>query len=181
VRAAVVAAGEDAVALGVPVASAAAQVCRGMAEADPGLLLGAAEYYGSAGRPLERAGALEEAAVLLAGRGEVEGAREAFAGAVAGYLGLGAVFDLRRADARLRVLGVRRAHRGRRAAPAHGWEALTGTERVIAGLVAQGRSNPDIAAELVLSRSTVQTHVSHILAKLGARSRAEIARQALHA
>ena len=48
--------------------------------------------------------------------------------------------------------------------------------RLIAGLVAQGRSNPDIAAELALSRSTVQTHVSHILAKLGARSRAEIIR-----
>jgi DNA-binding NarL/FixJ family response regulator len=50
---------------------------------------------------------------------------------------------------------------------------------VIAGLVAQGRSNPDIAAELMLSRSTVQTHVSHILAKLSARSRAEIVRHAL--
>jgi DNA-binding NarL/FixJ family response regulator len=44
--------------------------------------------------------------------------------------------------------------------------------------VATGRSNPDIAAELVLSRSTVQTHVSHILAKLGARSRADIIRHA---
>jgi tetratricopeptide (TPR) repeat protein len=40
-------------------------------------------------------------------------------------------------------------------------------------------SNPDIAAELWLSRNTVQSHVSHILAKLGARSRMEIARQAL--
>jgi DNA-binding NarL/FixJ family response regulator len=45
--------------------------------------------------------------------------------------------------------------------------------------VAQGRSNPDIAAELFLSRHTVQTHVSHILAKLGARSRTEIAAEAL--
>jgi DNA-binding NarL/FixJ family response regulator len=66
-------------------------------------------------------------------------------------------------------------------APAHGWEALTPTERLVAGLVALGRSNPDIATELVLSRSTVQTHVSHILAKLGARSRMEIARHALSA
>jgi DNA-binding NarL/FixJ family response regulator len=42
--------------------------------------------------------------------------------------------------------------------------------------VARGRSNPEVAAELFLSRNTVQTHVSHILAKLGVPSRAEIAR-----
>ena len=46
----------------------------------------------------------------------------------------------------------------------------------IAYLVGDGRSNPDIAAELLLSRNTVQTHVSHILAKLGAQSRAETIR-----
>jgi DNA-binding NarL/FixJ family response regulator len=49
----------------------------------------------------------------------------------------------------------------------------------VAYLVAMGRSNPDIAAELFLSRNTVQTHVSHILAKLGVRSRAEIVREAV--
>jgi DNA-binding CsgD family transcriptional regulator/tetratricopeptide (TPR) repeat protein len=178
-RAAAEAAEEAAAAEPLPVVTAAADVCRGVAESDPGPLLSAAEYYWSTGRPLARAEALEEAAVLLAGRGEVEDARRAFAGSAASYQGLGAVFDLRRADVRLRALGIRRARPGRRQAPAHGWEALTPTERVIAGLVAQGRSNPDIAAELVLSRSTVQTHVSHILAKLGARSRAHIIRYAL--
>ena len=48
---------------------------------------------------------------------------------------------------------------------------------MIAELVAKGRSNPDIAAELLLSRRTVQSHVSHILAKLNAKSRVEIARE----
>ena len=56
-----------------------------------------------------------------------------------------------------------------------GWGALTPTEVRVAGLVAAARSNPDIAAELFMSRYTVQTHVSHILAKLGAQSRVEIA------
>ena len=55
-----------------------------------------------------------------------------------------------------------------------GLGALTPTEVKVAGLVAGGESNPDIAAELFLSRNTVQTHVSHILTKLGARSRVEI-------
>ncbi len=39
-------------------------------------------------------------------------------------------------------------------------------------------SNPQIAAHLFLSRRTVQTHVSHILAKLSLNSRIDIAREA---
>ena len=39
-------------------------------------------------------------------------------------------------------------------------------------------SNPQIAAQLFLSRRTVQTHVSHILAKLDLHSRIDIAREA---
>ena len=62
--------------------------------------------------------------------------------------------------------------------PTSGWFALTPTERRIAYLVADGLSNPDIAAERFLSRRTVQSHVSHILTKLDARSRAEIAEEA---
>ena len=77
---------------------------------------------------------------------------------------------------RLRPHGIRRAARPSRR-PDSGWAALTPTEVKIADQVAKGQSNPDIAAELVISRNTVQTHVSHILAKLGARSRAEIARE----
>jgi DNA-binding NarL/FixJ family response regulator len=46
----------------------------------------------------------------------------------------------------------------------------------VAELVAKGRSNPDIAAELYMSRRTAQAHVSHILGKLGLRSRMELMR-----
>jgi DNA-binding NarL/FixJ family response regulator len=60
-----------------------------------------------------------------------------------------------------------------------GWPALSPTELAVAYLVGEGRSNPDIAAEMFLSRATVQTHVSHILTKLGVRSRVEIAREAM--
>jgi DNA-binding NarL/FixJ family response regulator len=44
-------------------------------------------------------------------------------------------------------------------------------------MVGAGRSNSDIAAELLLSRHTVPAHVSNILAKLGLRSRSEVARE----
>jgi DNA-binding CsgD family transcriptional regulator/tetratricopeptide (TPR) repeat protein len=173
------AAREEAARGSLPAKTAAADWCRGLAGDHPGPVLAAAAYYETAGRPLDRAQALEDAAVLLAGRGDLPAARRAFLDAARIYAGLGAAWDLRRADTRLRRYGIRRGRVGRRASAATGWDALSPAETEIARQVAAGRSNPDIAAALFLSRNTVQTHVSHILAKLDAHSRAEITRQAL--
>lgn len=52
---------------------------------------------------------------------------------------------------------------------------LSARETEIAALVAEGLGNPAIAARLVLSRRTVEGHVQRILAKLGFRSRSQIA------
>ena len=52
---------------------------------------------------------------------------------------------------------------------------LTAREREVAALVAQGKSNHDIAVTLVLSERTVDTHVGNILSKLGFSSRTQIA------
>jgi DNA-binding NarL/FixJ family response regulator len=92
------------------------------------------------------------------------------------YGQLGAAWDIRRADARLRAYGVRRGPRSAHRRESSGWGALTASESRIAELVGQGWSNPDIAAELYLSRRTVQTHVSHILTKLQLHSRIEVVR-----
>jgi DNA-binding CsgD family transcriptional regulator len=70
-----------------------------------------------------------------------------------------------------------RGQRGQRAA--FGWEALTQTEVKIAAMVARGDSTSDIARGMFLSRRTVQTYISHILAKLGAKGRVDIVREAL--
>ena len=51
---------------------------------------------------------------------------------------------------------------------------LTERERELVGWVATGRSNDEIAAELVISPATVRTHVSRAMIKLGARDRAQL-------
>lgn len=56
---------------------------------------------------------------------------------------------------------------------------LTPREKEVLALMAQGKSNPDIADELIISRSTVKFHVSSILSKLGAASRTEAVSRAL--
>jgi len=53
--------------------------------------------------------------------------------------------------------------------------ALTDREEQVLATVARGRTNSEIAAELYITLSTVKTHITSLMAKLGARNRVEIA------
>jgi DNA-binding CsgD family transcriptional regulator len=168
----------DAVVDGSPSRVAAARFCAALIGDDADELDAVAAGYGSYGWLPARAFALEEAAVRRAAAGDAGRARAALTDAARIYTALGAAWDIRRADTRLRRFGVRRGPHSIRRGATSGWGALTPAERRIAQLVGQGLSNPDIAAQLFLSRRTVQTHVSRILAKLGVSSRVEIVRSA---
>jgi DNA-binding NarL/FixJ family response regulator len=73
-----------------------------------------------------------------------------------------------------RVIEQFAAAPARRAAPRPGLDELTDREREIVAWVATGRSNDEIAEELVVSPATVRTHVSRAMLKLRARDRAQL-------
>ena len=161
-------------------AAAASLRCRGLLSSDPGPLRDAVAHYRSAGPAVELPAALEDLAVVLAERSQNDEARVTLHEAVGLYDGMQAAWDIRRADSRLRPYGIRRGVRSRRGPRAtSGWEALTPTEVRVAAMVAGGAATPDIARGMFLSRRTVQTHISHILTKLGAKGRVDIVREAL--
>lgn len=86
------------------------------------------------------------------------------------YTELGAEPFAARCQRELRACGVVRAS----AAP-HAGTSLTPQEAAVARLVAEGLSNRDVAAELVLSVKTVEFHLGRVFTKLGVRSRSQLA------
>ena len=84
----------------------------------------------------------------------------------------------------IRGLSEKKAGDARREAPAGGGnrslaEPLTKREVEVLGLMAQGRTNPEIARELVIARPTAKTHVERVIRKLGASDRTQAAVRAV--
>ncbi len=152
--------------------------CLGLAGRDPGLLAEAVASYRSSGQKFQLAQATEDLGIVLAEGGDTAAARPHLVEALRLYEDLAATWDLHRMRARFREYGMRTGSHAARDRPATGWASLTETETRIARLIADGKSNPEIAHTLFLSRRTIESHVSHILAKLGQRSRVDIARLA---
>jgi DNA-binding CsgD family transcriptional regulator len=73
------------------------------------------------------------------------------------------------------AIAFARRSRGRRERAEDGWESLTPAEAQAAELAAGGATNPEIASRLLMSRSTVKTHLSRAYGKLGVSNRTELA------
>jgi DNA-binding CsgD family transcriptional regulator len=146
--------------------------CRGLVAAAQGAvdeaatLLGrAAAGHGARGDRYGAARSLLALGVVCRRMRQKRAAREAIAAALADFERLGAQTWSEKARAELGRIGGRRREPG-----------LTAAERRVAALVAEGRTNREVAAALFLGERTVETHLSHVYAKLGVRSRAELAR-----
>ena len=159
----------------VPWMTGAALRCRGLIEDDAEVLQAAAGACAGGSRPLGLALACEDAGAAFARQGRLDRARPLLDQALGIYERLGAARDLARAEATLREAGIRRGRRGTRGRPQVGWASLTPAEHAVAGLVAEGLSNPQIGERLYISHRTVQTHLAHMFAKLDIATRAQLA------
>ena len=153
--------------------SVAAAHCGGIVGRNPDRLADAVARHPD---PWARASAAEDLGTMLAAMNDRAAAVAHLDDAFAGYGQVDAERDLARVRSRLRRLGVRRQHRVPAGRPAVGWASLTETERVVAGLVAQGLTNQQVAQQMYVSGHTVGFHLKQVFRKLGIGSRVELAR-----
>jgi DNA-binding CsgD family transcriptional regulator len=146
--------------------------CRGLIAAARGdidesmaLLDEAVARHGELGDPYGRARALLSLGVVRRRARQKRPARDALAQALEAFERLGARTWIERARSELGSIGGRTREEG-----------LTPAEQRVAALVAAGRTNREVAAALFLGERTVASHLTHIYAKLGIRSRTELAR-----
>jgi len=157
--------------LGRPFALATAARGRGLVLAARGDLAGAqAELEKSLvehdrlGWPFERARTLLALGIVMRRGKHKRAARDTLQQALAIFDHLGARLWSAKATAELARIGGRPAPTG----------SLTPTERCVAELVADGRTNQQVADQLFLSSKTVAAHLTAVYAKLGVRSRIEL-------
>jgi DNA-binding CsgD family transcriptional regulator len=146
--------------------------CRGLVAAARGhvgtaaaVLAGAVSQHEAVGDRFGRARALLALGIVRRRSRQKRAAREAIEAARAGFEELGAAGWAERASRELGAIGGRTRIDG-----------LTPAERRVADLVAKGRTNAEVASALFLAERTVASHLTHVYAKLGVRSRTELAR-----
>jgi DNA-binding CsgD family transcriptional regulator len=147
--------------------------CRGLVAAAQGavddaasLLERATEEHERVGDRFGRARALLALGIVRRRERKKRAARDAIEASLTEFEDLGAATWIEKARGELGRIGGRTRTEG-----------LTPAEQRVAALVAEGRTNREVAAALFLGEHTVETHLSHVYAKLGVRSRTELARR----
>jgi DNA-binding CsgD family transcriptional regulator len=163
--------------LGLPSARARSLRLRGLAEAAEGqhvAAIGSLERalaeFGPLTQPLDQAIAEADLGGCLRRAGRRRAAAGRFRNAEAALIQLGAAPYLVRIRQELAACGLQPA-RGK----AEDGERLTPAELAVARLVSHGKSNREVASELVLSAKTVEHHLGRIYQKLGIGSRTQLA------
>jgi DNA-binding CsgD family transcriptional regulator len=147
--------------------------CRGLVAAARADVAGAASLlqravaqHEAVGDPFGRARALLALGIVRRRERQKRPARDAIRTALSAFERLGATTWAEKARLELGSIGGRTREEG-----------LTAAERRVAALVAEGRTNREVAASLFLGERTVASHLTHIYSKLGVRSRTELARK----
>ncbi len=147
--------------------------CRGLVAAARGALDEATSFlelavgrHHEVGDVFGRARALLALGMILRRARQKRAARDAIGAALADFEDLGAATWVERARDELGRIGGRTREEG-----------LTAAERRVAVLVAAGRTNREVAAQLFLGERTVAGHLTRVYTKLGVRSRTELARR----
>ncbi|MER7175008.1 LuxR C-terminal-related transcriptional regulator, partial [Streptomyces mesophilus] len=160
-----------------PLAASALQLCRALLDQSAGRtgqartgFAQAAEQYAAVPQPYDAALALERA-----GRCALDAHQtpDQLVAAERQFDALGAAADAARCGGALQRHGLARPAAPRRGRPAYGTQ-LSPREREVALLASEGRTNAEIAAELVLSPRTVEQHIAKALRKLSLTSRTEL-------
>ncbi|MGH3211115.1 MAG: helix-turn-helix transcriptional regulator [Trebonia sp.] len=159
---------------GMPLFRACADHAAGILEGDHARLERAVTLHDD---PWARASAAEDLGALVADSRR-KSAVSWLDMALDAYVASGAERDGARIRLKLRRLGVRRRHWHAITRPETGWESLTQTERSVAGLVATGLTNQQVADQMFISTHTVAFHLRQVFRKLSIRSRVELARAA---
>jgi len=159
----------------IPGIVACARACQGVISSDPVALAACVGDYRKAGRPVEAAFVAEEAAVAFAAAGRRSEAGTYLEDALEAWRALKAPGLASMASRRLALVGVHAKSPLHQPKATHGWGSLTPAELTVLRLLAERRTNREIAGVLNISRRTVETHVSHILDKTGLVSRIELA------
>ncbi len=151
---------------------AQAKRCQGLVAAPRGdleqalaLLAQAVSEHEQVGNPFGLARTLLSLGTIRRRARQRRAAREALDAAISGFEELGVAGWAERARSELGRIGERRRE-----------EELTAAQRRVAALVAEGKTNREVAAALFLAERTVEAHLSLVYAKLGVRSRTELAR-----
>jgi DNA-binding CsgD family transcriptional regulator len=161
----------------IPGLDGAAAHAAGLLEESEPQLQRAVTLLAGGPRPLAAAAAMEDLAGLLEAKDERLEMIDLYQSAYDIYGRSGATGDLARVRARLRQLGIVRRQPTDK--PPQGWGSLSPAELAVVQVIAEGVTSQAAAERLYLSVNTVNTHLRHVFAKLGVRSRAELTRVVL--